>query len=69
MNVLFELDKTYEQGKADGVKEVLEQIKAEMESRVKINNDLENYDIATGLSMALGILDKHIAELKGENNV
>lgn len=45
----------------------LEKIKAEMESRVKLNNDLENYDIATGLSIALGILDKHISELKGEN--
>lgn len=45
----------------------LEDIKAEMESRVKLNNDLENYDIATGLSMALGILDNHIFKLKGEN--
>ena len=46
--------------------EELEKIMAEMESRVKLNNDLENYDISTGLSIALGILDKHISELKGE---
>lgn len=45
----------------------LEDIKAEMESRVKLNNDLENYDIATGLSIALGILDKHIYELEGDS--
>lgn len=44
----------------------LEKIKEETETRVKLNNDLENYDIATGLSMALGILDRHIYELKGE---
>ena len=44
----------------------LEKIKSKMEVRVKHNNDLENYDISTGLSMALGILENRISELKGE---
>lgn len=69
MNVLFELDKTYEQGKADGVKEVLEQIKAEIKTEI---NDYEvcadfNEGIRFGLRTALEIIDKHISELKGEN--
>ncbi len=56
-------DEFVEKQKREFAIDELEKIKAEMESRVKLNNDLENYDIATGLSMALGILDKHIYEL------
>ena len=57
MNVLFELDKTYEQGKADGVKEVLEKIKSEIQEN-KMNFYHSDYALINT------ILDKHIKENK-----
>ena len=62
----WEYDKGYEKGKKHGAIEELEKIKAEIEILVKVNDDLENYGISTGMLTTLGILDKHISELKGE---
>ena len=60
MNVLFELDKTYEQGKADGAKEVLEQIKTEMLTEYQNNTNIDNVTH----SKYVAIINKHIKENK-----
>lgn len=64
----WEYDKGYTKGYSDGrasLVEELERVKAEIQEEYKanINNDIVSF------AKVLNILDKHISELKGEQDV
>ena len=62
----------YDKGYRDGVRETfkaeLEEIKAELQTEKDKSNNTYYAMKSVGLSTAIKIIDKRIAELKGENN-
>ena len=60
----WEYDKGYEKGKKDGAIEELEKIKAEIEDIEELDYNFEGFYHCQ--NEALKIIDKHITELKGE---
>ena len=46
---------------------VLKMILSDLECRRATNHDLGNYDIETGVCIAMGIVEKYMYELKGDS--
>ena len=65
----WEYDKGYTKGYSDGrasLIEELEKIKAELNLKIEYLIDIAKVDYINGIEETIDILDKHISELKGE---